>query len=293
MVAALTSVPSVRKYREYTKACLLEYNGGMLVTLFGADSYNRLARLNELTAAYLKKHGNLAHERFSLSEEDGFDSFREFMGSQSIFDTKKLVILDEPFEYSKTKELKETLKRYIDSKDQIIIINSTKKYPPPYKFLTESPSKVEEFKAPEGKDLVSFIRSEAKNRGIELSAGQIEAIANTFGKDTWRISTELDQFELLKSVSTDSYQPEIAYFGVLNQLKGGYSPKDRLPALEKILTVRRDDAARVFNSLAYRLRSADEAKMYADYDLAVKAGRLEYEEVLLAVALGLRFNPLT
>ena len=265
----------------------------MLVTLFGADSYSRLNRLNELTKAYLKKHGNLAHERFSLSEDDdSFDRFREFTASQSIFNTKKLVILDEPFAYSKTKELKEILKRYVDSQDQVVIINSTKKYPTPYKFLTEKPSKAEEFSPPEGKELTDFIKTEAEIRGLKLSDRQVNAIAGVLGKDTWRISTELDQFALSMKVPAEIYQPEIVYFSVLNQLKYGSSPRERLPALEKMLTVRRDDAGRVFNSLAFRLTSEDEARMYADYDLAVKSGRLEYEEALFAVALGLRFNPL-
>jgi len=37
----------------------------------------------------------------------------------------------------------------------------------------------------------------------------------------------------------------------------------------------------VFNGLAYQLKNAEEAQMYADYDIAVKAGKLEYEEALL------------
>jgi len=59
-----------------------------------------------------------------------------------------------------------------------------------------------------------------------------------------------------------------------------------LVALEIILSDRKDDPARVFNSLAYRLGSEGEARLYADYDVAVKSGKLEYEEVLLELALG-------
>ena len=37
--------------------------------------------------------------------------------------------------------------------------------------------------------------------------------------------------------------------------------------------------------LAYRLRSQKEADILADYDVAVKSGKLEYEEVLLDFVL--------
>ena len=77
-----------------------------------------------------------------------------------------------------------------------------------------------------------------------------------------------------------------------NPLKGGSSIGERLIALEKLIGERGDDPARIFNGLAYQLKNAEEAQMYADYDIAVKAGKLEYEEVLLAIALGLKFNPL-
>jgi len=72
----------------------------------------------------------------------------------------------------------------------------------------------------------------------------------------------------------------------MNALKHGKTIKERLSALELFLGDRGDDPARVFNSIAYRLGSAGEAEKFANYDVAIKSGKLEYEEILLEIALG-------
>ena len=116
----------------------------MLVTLYGADSYRRLRKLRDIVDAYISKQGNLSRERFSLVEKEDLDILRGFLSGQSMFSTKKLVILDEPFEFEDTKALKIILKEYVDSIDTTILINTTKKHPALFKFIEEKPSKIEE-----------------------------------------------------------------------------------------------------------------------------------------------------
>ena len=266
----------------------------MLITLYGADSYRRLRKLREIVDAYTSKQGNLSRERLSLVEKEDLDNLKGFLSGQSMFSTKKLVILDEPFEFEDTKALKVILKEYVDSTDTTILINTTKKHPAPFKFIEEKPSKFEEFALLKEKDLIDFIQKKAERLSIALDAEEIPSIVGSLGADTWKIVTELEQIALKRAKKLDAKQfvsqPE--YFPSLNTLKGGSSVGERLVALERLIGERGDDPARIFNGLAYQLKNAEEAQMYADYDIAVKAGKLEYEEVLLAIALGLRFNPL-
>jgi len=266
----------------------------MLVTLYGADSYRRLRKLKEIVDVYTSKQGSFSRERFPLIEKEDFDNLKRFLSGQSMFSAKKLVILDEPFEFEDTKTLKELLKEYKDDEDTTILINTTKKHPAPFKFIEEKSNRFEDFPLLKGKDLTTFIKREADRWDISLNTKEIESIADSLGSDTWKIATELEQIALKKSkkLNAKDFTTQAEYFPSLNALKRGASVGERLIALEKLIGERGDDPARIFNGLAYQLKNADEAQMYADYDVAVKAGKLEYEEVLFAIALGLEFNPL-
>ncbi|OGY57192.1 MAG: hypothetical protein A2Y84_00245 [Candidatus Colwellbacteria bacterium RBG_13_48_8] len=270
------------------------YNQGVIITLYGPDSYRRLEKLNSVVEAYLVKYRVPSHERLSLGGKDDLDRFANFLGTQSIFTPKKLVVIDEPFDCPYLKDLKGLLKSHVESKDKFILLNSKSRPPALFKFLFDEPNETQEFSELSGDKLRAFIQKQANSLGIVLDSATTTLISQSFGGDMWRIITELEQIALTSSQSLDKshLNPQVDYFLTLNSLKKGRRTADRLVALEKILSGRRDDPARVFNSLAYRLDSQQEAKTYADYDVAIKIGRLEYEDALLAVALGLYFNPL-
>ena len=250
--------------------------------------------MKEIVDLYSSKEGNFARERFDLKDKDGFDRLRDFLSSQSIFSSKKLAILDEPFEFKDTKQLKELLSGQVESKDTIVLINTTKKHTAPYKFIEKKTNKFEKFDDLKGPELIKFIKNEQERLGLSLTQEEILMIVNSIGSDSWRIVTEMDQMALKKTkkLEGEQYDSQPDYFPSLNGLKRGRTPGERLTALEQLISARRDDPARIFNGLAYQLSSAKEAQMYANYDVAVKAGKLEYEEVLLAIALGLDFDPL-
>lgn len=264
----------------------------MVITLYGPDSYRRIRRLNELVSASVEKRGTIAHERFNLETQENFDRFRNFVNTPSMFSSKKLVILENPFEYSKTKELKEVLKSNTGEEDINIIITTEKKFSSPFKFLEEKPNVFEEFNKLEGPDLDGFVKNEAKRLGIELGKEDVQTIKDSLGADTWRIYTQLEQVALMADKNIKIRERKVDYFPVFNALKYGKRSEERLVALERLLSGDRSDVERLFNGLAFRLRDESEAEMYADYNAAARAGRLDYEEVLVAIALGLKFNPL-
>ena|SRR3989344_3748032 len=266
----------------------------MLITLYGADSYRRLRKLKEIVDAYTLKQGNFSRERFPLVEKSDLEGLRGFLSNQSMFNSKKLVILDEPFEFEDLKALKELLKKYAESTDTTILISTIKKHPATFKFIEEKPNRFEEFAPLKGKELTNFIKREADKLNVSLNTEELSSAADFLGADTWKIVTELEQIALrrTKKIDTRQFISQPEYFPSLNALKRGTSVEERLVALEKLIGGRGDDPARIFNGLAYQLKNAEEAQMYADYDVAIKAGKLEYEEVLFAIALGMEFNPL-
>ena len=122
--------------------------------------------------------------------------------------------------------------------------------------------------------------------GFDIDRDSLDKVLRAYGTDLWGIMNELERISFSKDKSTED-SDIIDYFSTFNTLKAGYSLKDSLVALERLITGRRDDPARVFNGLAFRPKNKKEALMYANYDVCVKSGKLEYDEALLACALGL------
>lgn len=259
----------------------------MLIFLHGADSYRRIQKLNEVVEAFRKKQSNLSYERFNLSNDEELLRFQIFAGNRSIFDPVRLVVLDgsEKLTGNDLKKLKEILKSNHKNEDLIIVLSSTNK-PTGFTVLFKTPTKVQDFPALKGVKITAFINESARQLSLRLDAATIRSIAQVFGSDTWGIATELQRMALAQAETPLSIKkPADNFFQLVNTVKYGRSLKERLVALEIILSDRKDEPAKVFNMLAFRLRNEAEANLLADYDVAVKSGKLEYEEVLLDYAL--------
>ncbi|MBI2506973.1 MAG: hypothetical protein HYW00_02440, partial [Candidatus Colwellbacteria bacterium] len=169
-----------------------------------------------------------------------------------------------------------------------IILNSANK-PTGFATLMRAPAKAQDFPNLKGVGVIGFINETGKKLGLKLDNQMIRIIAQTFGSDTWGIATELERMTLADGkarASISMHKPADNFFQLINAVKYGRRLQDRLIALEILLSDRKDEPAKVFNMLAYRLRSETEANLLADYDVAIKSGKLEYEEVLLDYALG-------
>ncbi|MBI2012868.1 MAG: hypothetical protein HYS88_00210 [Candidatus Colwellbacteria bacterium] len=259
----------------------------MLIFLYGPDSYRRIQKLNEIVETFRKRQSNLSHERFDLNNEEEFLKFQIFASNQSIFNPVRLAVLDgfAKLPASNLKELKAILKTNHKNEDLIIVLNSTNK-PIGFTALSKTPTKVQDFPALKGAEITAFIKKTSKDFGLTLDSQTTKTLIRTFGSSTWGIATELERMALTRADSSISiHKPDDNFFPLVNAIKYGRRLQDRLVALEILLSDRKEEPAKVFNMLAYRLRSEEEANLLADYDIAVKSGKLEYEEVLLDYVL--------
>jgi hypothetical protein len=89
---------------------------------------------------------------------------------------------------------------------------------------------------------------------------------------------------LIDKKDLDKYDLEAApnYWALLNGLKSS-DVKNRLYALEKLFSIN-DPAAKIFNIVA--AQAGDRIQHVAEYDLAIKSGKLDYEEALVDFVLG-------
>ena len=257
----------------------------MIVFLYGPDSYRRLSKERAVIDAYHKKHSNLSVARFDLGLKDEVFKFKDFLLNSSMFEVDKLAIVSDPFNKSSISEFGAIVKPYLkDDTKTTILISSDSKPIAKLAFLIKEPSHFEEFALLTGKKLSDFINKEAGKRGLKLKADILNSLINVYGGDAWFVTTELDKLALMSEQKIDT-KPTLNYFELINSFKYGRDVRNKIIALEFILSDRRDDSGRVFNSLAFKPRDFKEAVMLADYDVAVKSGKLDYEEVLLDMAL--------
>lgn len=257
----------------------------MIIFLAGPDSYRRTLKEREIVDAYRKKHGSISDDRFDFNQDSEIEDLEEFLMNSSMFDSNKLAIVESPSKAPVAK-LTKILKSYLkEGLNTTILLISDSEPTAAFKFLKEKPALYQEFPLLGGKSLASFIQAEADRRGLKLKPEIAQQLAQAFEGDSWSIVTELDKLEFMGKQSLDLDKPAPEYFELINVLKYSHDVRAKVIALESILSDRKDDAARVFNGIGYRSRDRKEAEIFADYDVAVKSGKLDYEEVLLDLAL--------
>lgn len=243
----------------------------MIVHLFGPDAYRRQARLRELIAAHEARYSRFSVAHFDVSENEAAEKFAAFLRNASLFDEAKFAVVHAENELPETMiGLIESLAADADRTAAVVATDRIKDLP--------RQAACEEFPALQGEDRIAFIRAEAKKRGFTPSPATIGILA-ALPFDSWGISTELDALALGGSVAAGPREPE--FFPLVQSLRHAAAPV-RLSALAYLLE--REEPAKVFNILAALLDQAGKRRM-ADYDVAVKSGKLEYEEALLDYVL--------
>lgn len=257
----------------------------MIVFLYGNNSYSRTRKLIEVLSVYRERLGGREPARFDFENGAEAADLSGFLNAPSMFAEKRFAVVENPFESKEKKELKKLLEANIADKDSIIIIVSSEEPPKSFAFLLEKPAVSQAFpEIKKGADLDSFIRKEAASRGFALSPEDIGHLSEAFGGDLWAIATELDRLALMEKKAVTKTAPH-DFFKTISAFKFGHDPKQKILALETLLSSRGDDAARIFNTLSFGLSDGQKISRLADYDVAIKSGKLDYEEALLDFAL--------
>lgn len=278
----------------------------MIIFLYGADDYRREAKKREIVAEFQKKRSDLGVGKFSFGEGSAsggdlvvFEKFREFLISQSLFQSAKLAILENSFEVSgdpdkKSKisngagRLREVLKEVLENKNITVLMSEKDKPVKAMDFLLKEPVVSQKFEFLEGREWENFILKEAKRVEVKITAGALRFLAAVYQNNSWGLVTELEKLAGLGKELVDV--KDLEELGVEQapnfwSLLLGFKSRDlsqRLWALEKVFGMN-EPSAKMFNVLAYQL--PDKKTAIAEGDLAVKSGKLEYDEALLSLVL--------
>jgi len=255
----------------------------MIILLYGPDSLRRERRKKVLFEEFRKKHPTAPVAVFDGTAEDAVDKFTEFASAQSLFAPSRLIVASGFFD-KKSKSFTALLKGIALDKNLLLIFSEAAKIPKEYSFVSNEARLKEEFDILKGPAWLAFARSEAKRLGMDIGPEALNFIARTYEGDSWGLVTELQKVSgwgkaiSLEDLREFSSLPAPDFWSTLQGLK---SPqiKNRLAALTRLLEGN-EAPGKIFNILAYQ---GDLRRMSA-YDLAVKSGKLDYEEVLLDLA---------
>lgn len=256
----------------------------MIIFLYGSDDYRRVEKKHSIIAEFEKKRSSFGVDIFDLEDKAAVDRFAEFAKTRSIFESAKLAVFENAFELEAPK-LAKLLKPFIEQKDITILIAEKDKPVKALAFLLEKPTISQKFEQLSGVELFAFIKSEAKSRAVNLADSAMQFLATIYENNTWALVTEIEKLagykggNKIEKKDLEVFDLEVApnYWGLLNGLKS-YDMRNRLYSFEKMLAAN-DPAAKIFNILASQWQ--EKTPHMAEYDLAVKSGKVDYEEALV------------
>ncbi|MBM3281187.1 MAG: hypothetical protein FJY91_00310 [Candidatus Harrisonbacteria bacterium] len=255
----------------------------MIFLLYGTDSYKKEENLQVIVSEFKRRHGNpLTINFFDDKNTDLESELLSHARSQSLFSAPRALILREPFALKKDALLIPIFKQAIDDPKLILILVSEAAPDKKLSFLLEKPVVVKSYEIPEGKAWLDYVLREMKKRGVEPKKGIERTLATYFVGDPWGLVTELDKLSL--GASLGNYELDTA--GLFNQIfslrPSARSPRSRLATLYKLL--KKEDAAKVFNLLAYQKGGLPKS-FFAHEDVLIKLGKTDHSLSLLKAIL--------
>lgn len=171
----------------------------MILVLYGPDTYRSRKKLNEIIAEYRNKAGsNLNFYRFD-TEEDRPEDIKRALESGSLFESKKLVVIERAFSSGETfPQIKSSVESVKQSSDTILVLWDAALDDAARKRLKEIQGtgvKAQEFKILSPRELKKWIEDEARARGAALTPEGFLRLAQ-HGADLWRMENELDKIAL-------------------------------------------------------------------------------------------------
>lgn len=279
----------------------------MITFLHGADNYRREQRLRELLKAYKKKYAVFSVNTFDFDTADDIARFNDFCSQQTMFEDKKLAVIDNVFSIKGSDEAHQILKSASTNASVIVFISeftdaASKNprdrvlVPKDLLFLLNTPTVTEMFEPLSDAKLAFFISTEAKKRSIIVSSEAADFLVFALRRDTQLIMNELEKVALYYNDSTHElsrqdvellidYLESPDIFAFTNAISKQGPIATRLTPLERLF-INQEEPSKVFNIFAKNpFIDLATVRMLADYDIAIKSGKLDYETAFVDICL--------
>lgn len=275
----------------------------MLAFFFGADSYRRTRGRNEYVTAYRATHAEVLMGVYDFGEcrtadetRARFGELEEFAASHSLFGEPRCAVVSRLIE-AEVAGMKTFLEAQAAEKDLLLVLEEEGALPASIKPLAKRALCVEDYRPLRGETFAEWIRAEAKEAGVALTPSALVFLTRAYSSDTWRVHTELAKLASApRAAEKKAYDvSDLERFGDFGQSENIFSfingvarqadAREMTNALERLFAIR-EEPAKIFNILAAsKYLSRTLLARLAEYDVMVKSGRIDYEEVLLGLAL--------
>lgn len=279
----------------YARAIFFDRVVVMIIFLYGEDVYRREVKVKELLTVNREKNRDADIKVFDLYEnKEVWKEVREFLSQPSMFSDKKTVVIYGSGE-ADIKEWRELLKKEIYTKEHVLIISDEKTPKKNFSFLLDPDVKTSEYEELSEKKLEVFLIREAKRYGVNFDVDAWKLFIShieTFPLKSAAGARELEKCALfstkkiitkeeLKTIIQTSETKDV--YSIAKSLVFEKRLEKRIAILERAL-INKVDAGHLFNTLVYVVNGKD-AERLADFDIKVKSGNAEYEEVLIKFVL--------
>ncbi|MDD5145410.1 MAG: DNA polymerase III subunit delta [Candidatus Pacebacteria bacterium] len=165
----------------------------MIIFLYGKDTFRSKKKMEEIVASYKKIHKNgISFSHFS-DQNLNFQNFKNEIEINSMFQEKKLAVLENVFSNVNFKEkFLEEQNNFLKSENIILIYERKEidKRDSLFKFLQKN-SKAQEFELLEGEKLKNWAKKEISNYKVEIEANAFEFLLDSVGSDLWQMENEI------------------------------------------------------------------------------------------------------
>ncbi|MBI2054718.1 MAG: hypothetical protein HYT39_01310 [Candidatus Sungbacteria bacterium] len=173
----------------------------MIYILYGQDSFRSRQKLREIIAEYQKKNeGTLDLHRFDAETDDPRE-IAEAGKSQSLFQKKKLVVIERPsVNWEKlARVLKPVLKDWAEDKNVFVIFwdnAAGKDFNAFLKVVEPHAEKTQEYKQMSPGEVLRWFSEYIKDRKLGLSAENARELLAKYSQDTWQLVNEAEKVAL-------------------------------------------------------------------------------------------------
>ena len=251
--------------------------------LYGADTYRSRRKLREIIDAYRTKAGAALNLHRFDAEEDDLSELEAIAGGQSLFASKKLVVIERPFVSARQFGFVRDMLKGLGKDSEVLVVlwdgvigGDAKKMLAVIEPLIQ---KVQTFETLQGEKLMRWLKEEISSRGFDFTPAQIMRFAAMGGENLWALHNEMERIVVSAMPKRDSTVRELGQLGDrgdahnqkyesganIFQLGDTFfaNPKVALGYLLSLLAAGEDEM-RVFSYLVGHIRTLLLARAYLD-----------------------------
>lgn len=181
----------------------------MVFFLYGPNTFLSLKKLNEIIEKYRSKYKSGFNLLKIEATEDGFEKIKEIIETTSMFNEKKLLIIEDILSASKI--IQEKIIAYLKEKnvfekEKISVIvferKEVDKRTKLFKELEKKSFKKQEFSNLPPIKIKLFIQEEVERLGGKINPDAIEKLIVFFGDNLWQIENEIQKLISFKNKNT-------------------------------------------------------------------------------------------